>query len=518
MKAISWQRTKSKLFFVKNFLSARQSGWIERICFLVAIAIIFVQIPFHEPWQDEIQAWLISRDCSVPQIFYMMRFEGHFALWHLLLHPFARLGFPLITLNFISATLVGIAIYFLLFHSPFVRIVKLIILASAPLMYWYPVVSRVYALVPPLIFMLADAFPHRKAHPWQTGILLALLANTHAYMEGFVFAVFCILSYEFFMSDWKTLSLAKRRHRLGALLLVVAGVAVAFLQVAPAFAAVASEAPPRSCFELLANYRISYECFVTYYMFISNIVVRLLFSATFLGFFILLFRASFMGFLIAVIGTFWEFSFAALVYQINHAQKCYLILFMMIFATWVGTSNEKGQAMFQSSARSSRWLSAAIFLHCLFIIFSYHMNLLYIPYDLRYPFTLRKRETADFIKRSIPEDAHIYFFPSYLVNSAISVYLPNHILRRGDTLLPCTYLTLNRERNGSIHAEQISACAANSPNGRFYVLVPAASTDQLQAAAKEAGFVAIRLFQSTELNFPSLCGPPQFIYRLEPIE
>ena len=155
---------KHKQHHFLDLWGTKQTGWFEKVLFLFFCGAVFSQIPFHEPWEDEIQAWLIARDCSILQIFHMMRYEGHFALWHLLLHPFARIGLPLITMNIISSLLIVCAGWFILFRSPFVRIVKAMLLASASFLYWYPVVARVYSLVPLLLFMLAASYAERKTH------------------------------------------------------------------------------------------------------------------------------------------------------------------------------------------------------------------------------------------------------------------------------------------------------------------------------------------------------------------
>ena len=62
--------------------------------FLAYAAVTFVLTLRHEPWADELQAWLIARDCTVPEIFKMMRWEGHFVPWYLMLHVFAAHGGP----------------------------------------------------------------------------------------------------------------------------------------------------------------------------------------------------------------------------------------------------------------------------------------------------------------------------------------------------------------------------------------------------------------------------------------
>jgi hypothetical protein len=59
---------------------------------------------YHEPWRDEAQAWLISRDLPILSIFRQMNYEGTPALWHIILVPFAKFGAPYIIENLISNT------------------------------------------------------------------------------------------------------------------------------------------------------------------------------------------------------------------------------------------------------------------------------------------------------------------------------------------------------------------------------------------------------------------------------
>ena len=58
--------------------------------FAVFAALLVLGMLFHEMWRDEIQAWLIVRDShSVADLFRNLRYEGHPALWYVLLAPFS---------------------------------------------------------------------------------------------------------------------------------------------------------------------------------------------------------------------------------------------------------------------------------------------------------------------------------------------------------------------------------------------------------------------------------------------
>jgi hypothetical protein len=46
------------------------------ITLIIYTSIVCIACCFHEPWEDEAQAWLIARDLSPIEIVKQMRFEG----------------------------------------------------------------------------------------------------------------------------------------------------------------------------------------------------------------------------------------------------------------------------------------------------------------------------------------------------------------------------------------------------------------------------------------------------------
>lgn len=164
----------------------KHTDW-ERTIPLLIVLLAFICINFffvlrHEPWRDEAQTYLMDRDMSIPALINQMSAEGHAVLWHLLSYPFIKLGAPIYVQNIISLLLVVLAAILILFKSPFPFWLKVVVLATPPMMYFYPAVARCYALVPVLAFALAWRFPYRKEHPWQYAVLLALYVQTHSYM------------------------------------------------------------------------------------------------------------------------------------------------------------------------------------------------------------------------------------------------------------------------------------------------------------------------------------------------
>ena len=200
--------------------------------FIVYAAVTFVLVLRHEPWADELQAWLIARDSTVPEIFRAMRWEGHFVPWYLMLRIFAANGCPVLCMNLLSWAFMAAAGAFFLFRAPFPLPMKALALCSSGMIFWYPVVARCYAPIPLLLFGLAACYPVRMKRPLLYGLLIACLTNTHAYFEGFCGIVFVLWAW-----DARKLRAGLSRpafHRIAAgLCVAAAGALFGFAQVAP---------------------------------------------------------------------------------------------------------------------------------------------------------------------------------------------------------------------------------------------------------------------------------------------
>ena len=313
------------------------------------IAFALVSLTFtllHEQWRDELQAWIIARDLSFPEMVYQMRYEGHFVLWSLLLKPFTLLGACLssgaqgfwayggiVWMNLISWVSMLIAAWLLIFRSPFKEWAKFAILISYPMLYYFPAVSRCYALIPPLLFGLAILYPRQKERPFLYCILLGFLAHTHSYMEGMVAMLFLIFCYDQILKPWKTLSVSERKRMLGAASLTVLFVLLAFLQVLPAFAV---RTDLSSCTYTLQRtlgalqetlIPIENEWFVWSYY---GVLVLLL-----LGLVWRYYRSPNIRALFIFVGAIaWQIGFSVWVYPMM-LQREYLFFFILIFVVWI---------------------------------------------------------------------------------------------------------------------------------------------------------------------------------------
>lgn len=171
-----------KEFFKKNKFNIL----VTAIYAVVTLIIIF----FHEQWRDEAQQWLIGKDLNVFGVINQMKYEGHFLPWYFILMPFAKLGFPFITVNIISWIISTITVWLILTKSPFSKITKILLIISSPFIYYYSVISRVYCLIPLAEVLIAITYKDRFNKPFRYILSLTLLANTHIIVMGQVGVMF----------------------------------------------------------------------------------------------------------------------------------------------------------------------------------------------------------------------------------------------------------------------------------------------------------------------------------------
>ena len=140
----------------------------------------------HEFWFDEAQAWTIARDNTIGGIFYQLGYEGHPPLWYLILYVFSHMGFECTVMSIISWFITAVAAAVVMFKAPFHIVTKAALLFSGGFLFLNSVMSRVYCLINLLVVLTAWLYPKRRAHPILFGVLIALLANTHICISGFI--------------------------------------------------------------------------------------------------------------------------------------------------------------------------------------------------------------------------------------------------------------------------------------------------------------------------------------------
>ena len=181
-------KSKENLLINKSkLLNKIKKNKVNILIFMIyAIITFIVAMIFHEKWRDEAQAWLIARDLNFLDILKQMSYEGHPPLWHLILAPFAKLGFPYITESIICWVIMCITAGLILAKAPFKKGTQILILLTAPIIYLCPVIARSYCLIPLALALIAILYKDRKQKPIKYTLAILLLAYTHILMLGMV--------------------------------------------------------------------------------------------------------------------------------------------------------------------------------------------------------------------------------------------------------------------------------------------------------------------------------------------
>lgn len=159
--------------------------------------MVIVGISYHEQWRDEGSDWLTVRHVSIGELFGTMIPQiGHPPMWYFLMYPLGNLGLPLVTVNIVSALVMALAMYFMLFKLKFPFYLKVALVFSMFFVYEYPVVGRNYCLVVLFLMLTLWYYPKRFEHPIIYALILVALYNTHSMVFPMAFGIMLLYFWE----------------------------------------------------------------------------------------------------------------------------------------------------------------------------------------------------------------------------------------------------------------------------------------------------------------------------------
>jgi len=161
-------------------VKGRKAEYIVLILYVICHIVITC---FHEPWYDEAEAWNIAKSGSLKEIILdVPHLEGHPALWYIILKLFIAVGIAYeLALNICSLIFSGMAVYLLLFKSPFPRAVRISLPFSYFVFYQYGVICRPYCVTMMAFMVAALVYKDRNIKPLRYTLSLALICATSAY-------------------------------------------------------------------------------------------------------------------------------------------------------------------------------------------------------------------------------------------------------------------------------------------------------------------------------------------------
>lgn len=154
--------------------------WVVFCFFAITLAIVSA---YHEPWFDEAQAWQIARCSSLEEIMFQIpHYEGHPALWHLMLFLPAKLGFPYeFSMGLMAYIPVFLTGWLIIFRSPFPMLIRCMLPFHYFIFYQHGVVSRPYGYMTLAFMIMAITFKERNDKPWKFMLSMAFLCMLSGY-------------------------------------------------------------------------------------------------------------------------------------------------------------------------------------------------------------------------------------------------------------------------------------------------------------------------------------------------
>ena len=418
------QSVTKKLFMPICAIMKSMKNKANFIIFAIWFVVTLFGLLNHEIWRDETQVWCVVRDLNLPEIFQTTRTEGHPMLWYLLIMPFAKFGLPVEIMQFLSFFLVSVAVIFLLWKSSFSNLEKVLVVLSAGMTYFLPVIARNYALIPIFIFLLAYFYPKRSENPWKYSLLLILLSQTHVLMFAF-----CGILFLFFVIEK-----IKEKKDFIPLLLFVFNFSFLFFSFCKSLneniALVGYREQERTFFELV--YDFSYNFFSPY--FVSSMQINcIIFYGALCVILYFLFRENkkiFVVFLSSFIYIF--YIFADVWFSGSPYQKLFVLMLILIFSLW----NVKNKTKLLKIAFNT-----------LFFISVFFMILTVID-EYKYSFSGSK-QTAQYIKDNIQEKEFVVIGYSHII-SPLSAMLPDRKFYSENAKQYLTYFKFDLEKQEKI--------------------------------------------------------------------
>lgn len=386
------------------------------ICVMFIYSIVtLIAVIFHENWRDEAQSWLIARDLSFIDIFKQMRYEGHPCLWHFILAPFAKLGLPYVTENIISFLIMNITAFLILNKCPLNKFLKVLILFSAPFIYYYPVISRSYCLIPLALALIAITYKTRKEKPIRYVLSITLLAHTHVLMLGVVGILYLFFFVEELILKFNKKNKQEKKAIIISLLIAIIGLLLLFVQL---YSSIDTNSYVEENFELDEN-KLDLLFIIIYTIFarilgntnlIFNIIVFFITLVVLIYQFILNKKITSMM-LVSICFQLFVYLF---IYSDLVNQKSLTMLLIIIFFAWI--------EQYEDIDNTKKKLPVFEIYLCFILAFSCIFGVRSVSREIKYKYSYAK-ETAGFINNNISEDA--IFIPSDIPFSSAIIPFTN---------------------------------------------------------------------------------------------
>ncbi len=404
------------------------------VAFLYAI-ITLIAVLHHEIWADEAQVWQLCKYLSVSELISHLHNEGHPSFFYLLIMPFAKLTSDIIYMQLICWFFMCFSVFLLFYFSPFRIFTKFSIIISAGFLYFLPVMARSYAILPFLVFLAAILYSKLKRHPVLYAVTLALIANTHVIMAGFVFILFCYFLYDNIYLNIKEDKSFKIFITPSVIIFI--GLTLLFLQLHDTtsnniFINITIDGILQKITKVFSFFFINaYNKMITVhnklFLPVIDISLILLMTIIYIISFFSLYRNSKKAFIIAFSGIIFQLAIYIIAYNSHiYVTRIFSAHIILIFSFWILL--QKKTINLENKIYSEKFIN--VILSIFFILTSYN-GINYYFLEIKYNYTGAK-EAAAYIKQNINKDSlflidcepYLISLIYYLDNYSYNFYSP----------------------------------------------------------------------------------------------
>jgi hypothetical protein len=193
-----------------------------------------INILHHEPWRDEMAAWMVAKYNSFHGILQEARIEAQPGLWYLVIKA-VQLVFPRpLGMALANVFFMALAVLLLLRYAPFARLEKFFLCLGYMILYEYGTISRNYAMSVFFIFAVCALYPRRKKYLILIAILLAVSCSiqTMNIIVALCFA-FLLIVEKMYVKRPTAHGRLQNAHLVLAVLIIAIGIFLALRQATP---------------------------------------------------------------------------------------------------------------------------------------------------------------------------------------------------------------------------------------------------------------------------------------------
>ena len=163
---------------MKKILEFIKNNKFFLIVMIIYCCISISKLMQHNLWFDEFHAYIIAKEMTIYNFMDLLKQEGHFIIWYLLILPFAKLNISYYSMSIINWIFYTLALVIMWRKAEFNNIIKCIITLSWISLNYFPIVARCYSIGILGLFIALSLYKKQTEKPILYATVLGLTAHT----------------------------------------------------------------------------------------------------------------------------------------------------------------------------------------------------------------------------------------------------------------------------------------------------------------------------------------------------